>query len=47
MLIRFNILKNMLVPDVPLGKLMQQIIIKTRSGVLKLGKKDIANLKDA
>jgi len=34
MLIWFNVLKNLLVPDTLLRKLLQQIIMKTRNGVL-------------
>jgi len=36
MLIWFNVLIRLLVLDVPLRKLLQQIVIKTRSGVLLL-----------
>jgi len=34
MLIRFNMLLNLLVPDALLRKLLLQIIIETRNGVL-------------
>jgi len=34
MLIRLNMLVDLLVPDAPLRKFLQQIIIKSRNGVL-------------